>query len=586
MIWLQGAALAGLAVVAIPALVHLLIRRRAPRVLFPSLRFLLPTATIAIRLRAISDWPLLLIRVSVFALAAVAFAQPLMVTAQRRAAWNARLTRAIVVDTSASMTYMRGAAAAAAGTEARPTVSGTAPGSIAGDTAPSPIASSTARSPIAGGTAPSSIAGRAAPGPNVGSAGVPAGGPPSQTAPPRARLMAIVERIRKESWRYRVFETPALRSGIDEAVAHLGQEPPARREIVVVSDFQQGALTDRDLRSVPPGIGVRFERMAAAPADRTALGWPLLLRDAEGVALWAPLVFVDPAGTRVTYQRVDKTSPPQELSVVEVDGQRRVRIDSDQRPGSQTAGDDQTRPLHPNLPITFLVSPADRAAADALLPFAAGVGVPQVQSSGWRAFIALGKESRDRDEEPLQKAVRPTGWVGDVLARLVVDRDLRDIAAQIDVESVEDRAGTATGVTNSITENGTWTTIVRDRSGAAIVHGAATLLGDAPAARPALLVVTKARADSFLALALTHALLRAMGAGTSLTESEVASIPDADLARWTRAAPEVTQESYRHADQNDARWVWTAVLILLGLEALVRRERRKPMAAEEDRHAA
>ena len=49
--WLQPAALIGLLALAGPILIHLLRRQRAPRVLFPSLRFVRPTRTAAVRLR-------------------------------------------------------------------------------------------------------------------------------------------------------------------------------------------------------------------------------------------------------------------------------------------------------------------------------------------------------------------------------------------------------------------------------------------------------------------------------------------------------------------------------------------------------
>ena len=42
--WLQPAAWWGLAAVAVPILIHLLVRRESRRLLFPSLRFLRTTA--------------------------------------------------------------------------------------------------------------------------------------------------------------------------------------------------------------------------------------------------------------------------------------------------------------------------------------------------------------------------------------------------------------------------------------------------------------------------------------------------------------------------------------------------------------
>ena len=101
--WLNPAALAGLALLAGPVLVHLLLRHRADRVPFPSLRFVRPSRTAAVRVRLPSDLALLLLRMAIVALAVAALARPLVVAGPRLAAWNARIARAIVVDVSDSM---------------------------------------------------------------------------------------------------------------------------------------------------------------------------------------------------------------------------------------------------------------------------------------------------------------------------------------------------------------------------------------------------------------------------------------------------------------------------------------------------
>ena len=99
--WLNPGALVGLAVLAGPVLVHLLLRHRAARILFPSLRFVRASRTAAVRLRPPSDWLLLALRLATLGLAVLALAQPLLLAPARVAAWNARLARAVVVDVSA-----------------------------------------------------------------------------------------------------------------------------------------------------------------------------------------------------------------------------------------------------------------------------------------------------------------------------------------------------------------------------------------------------------------------------------------------------------------------------------------------------
>ena len=53
-------------------------------------------------------------------------------------------------------------------------------------------------------------------------------------------------------------EHPDLRLAIRQAVTALAASVPARRELVVISDFQEGALSADDLRVVPAAIGVRL----------------------------------------------------------------------------------------------------------------------------------------------------------------------------------------------------------------------------------------------------------------------------------------------------------------------------------------
>jgi hypothetical protein len=96
--WLNPAALAGLALLALPILIHLLRTRQAERISFPSLRFVLPTKTAAVRLRLPADWLLLLARLGIVAAAVTAVAGPVIVTPLRVRAWNARTARAVIVD--------------------------------------------------------------------------------------------------------------------------------------------------------------------------------------------------------------------------------------------------------------------------------------------------------------------------------------------------------------------------------------------------------------------------------------------------------------------------------------------------------
>ena len=98
MLWLNPVALFALTAVAAPILIHILIRRRAERLPFPTLLFLQPTRLAAVRRHLLEDWPLLAARVALLAAAAAALAGPLIVTNDRRQGWDRRVARAIVRD--------------------------------------------------------------------------------------------------------------------------------------------------------------------------------------------------------------------------------------------------------------------------------------------------------------------------------------------------------------------------------------------------------------------------------------------------------------------------------------------------------
>jgi hypothetical protein len=182
MVWLYPAAVASLLALVGPVAVHMLRRQQARRIIVPSVRFVPSLDDSAVRFKRLSDPLLLLVRSAVIACAALALAQPLILSEGRMNAWSARTARVVVVDRSQSA---RGAVSSEA---------------IAAE---------------------------------------------ASSADPSATV-----------------ETAELGSGLDQASAWLAVAPPARREIVVLSDFQLGSLTEREVGRVPAEIGLRFVRMS------------------------------------------------------------------------------------------------------------------------------------------------------------------------------------------------------------------------------------------------------------------------------------------------------------------------------------
>jgi hypothetical protein len=102
--WLLPAALGGVALIALPIAIHLLVRQHARTTMFPSLRFLRETQLAASRRRSIRDAALLGCRAAVIALAALALAGPVLRTPTRDAAHAQRVSRvAVSVDQRTSV---------------------------------------------------------------------------------------------------------------------------------------------------------------------------------------------------------------------------------------------------------------------------------------------------------------------------------------------------------------------------------------------------------------------------------------------------------------------------------------------------
>jgi hypothetical protein len=101
--WLNPGALGGLGLLALPVVIHLLRTRVAERIPFPSLRFVMAARTAAVRFRPPADWLLLLVRLAIVTAAVAAVAAPVIVTASRIRVWNARIVRAVILDTTTPM---------------------------------------------------------------------------------------------------------------------------------------------------------------------------------------------------------------------------------------------------------------------------------------------------------------------------------------------------------------------------------------------------------------------------------------------------------------------------------------------------
>jgi hypothetical protein len=99
-----------------------------------------------------------------------------------------------------------------------------------------------------------------------------------------------------------------------------------------------------------------------------------------------------------------------------------------------------------------------------------------------------------------------------------------------------------------------------------------------------LVAYVSAAPGDLIAAATLRALLLALAEPVSWSEKEVERILPSQLAGWTRGATRLPSSRWTHQPPGDARWCWGLALVLLALEAVVRRLRAG--AREEDARAA
>ena len=401
--WLNPGALPLIALAALPIVIHLLLRRRANVVRFPTVRFIVPSDRSAVRFRRPSDALLLAIRVAIVSCAVIAVARPLLLTDGRREAWATRITRAIVVDTSASVNAGRASEAAAA--EQRDAVTA------------------------------------------------------------------------------RRFDAARLSDGLARAAAWLSSAEPGQREIVVVSDFQQGNLGAEAFAAVPKEIGLRMVPVGNESRSEVTFDVPAVFYEGE---VWARSVTVAESSTSATLMR--------------------------------SASDGLTVAAEEQVQARLLGA---IAAAGAVAP----AGDQPIE-------INFGTGTKP------SAAARPTeGWMRDAARRLFASPLPAGVAVRA---SARDKA---------------------------LVLGV-----DTPA-------------DSLAAAQVTQAALNARLDPKVMAEREPARIPADVLAKWTRAPGPPGDEAWPRSRDSDGRWLWLAVLALMGLETWVRRA-QQPRAVVTEAHAA
>ncbi len=458
MIWQSPWAWAGVATIALPILIHLLGRDRAPRHSFPTLRFLEIAEVLPTRRMRVHDALLLALRIAVLVAAAAGLAQPLFLFGGRARALDQRVARAIIVDTSASMQ----------------------------------------RAAMSGGRA-LDVAKREA------------------------------QRLASEARTSVLLETATPSSAIAGAISWLATQS-SRREVVVVSDFQRGAVDATDIANVPAGIGVRAVRVGV-----TAPEIPMEMRVAGSSGELTARTELRGEVTTVVW----KPAPP-----------RSATSDSTQSP-LLVAGSPETSSAH--------------AALDA----ARSMGIALPLDSTVQVAIVYPSAN---DRAQLTRSARSLRSLRllELVARIRADSLLSSASRDYSRAIATDTLPTASA-----------TVVARAADGSPIVVAAR----DSAFGRERLLLFSSFETGSLASAALIAATRRALSIAPPMSEQDPSVIANDVIASWQRTPADV--RSGRDTDPangpSDARWFWLAALALLAVESWLRRTRKVVQTLTIDR---
>jgi hypothetical protein len=218
-------------------------------------------------------------------------------------------------------------------------------------------------------------------------------------------------------------ETPDVGPALEQAAAWLANSPPARREIVVLSDFQQGSITAEDVAQVTAGIGLRL-LPPGDPAPATRDLPPTAILNPDGVLDVRSRI--DAARTLVRYETA--TSPAEGLEIVanaaDVARLRRVvALAGAQAPSA--AQPIVIRFQQPALPATAVARDADWtfAAGQRLLRTPGVSGLPiSVAGAGGSLIVDVGVDPQSVAAAEVVKAALDARLDPHALAELEVTR--------------------------------------------------------------------------------------------------------------------------------------------------------------------
>lgn len=354
----------------------------------------------------------------------------------------------------------------------------------------------------------------------------------------------LVTAARKQAWDRRVVRAVVRGERVGGAGERVGAElaRPASTRAEQASPLRQAAFEGASL-----GDGIRRAVLwldKAPPARREiVIASPLPI----GSIAPSDLAAI-PADIGIRFERTGALPQTRTVSggrLLTVGGvrTREVTIDRDRTAVHEAAAADPV-----TWPIDLISPPEMKPMIDA--------AVSAVLSQ--RVWAAPGdRRARLFVSDPAQgfsAATMTSPWMADAVARIARDTDLRAAASRV-----------VAGFPEARFANSPWQTVATAADGRPLVVAAGS--------PDRLVVVSAAPAADVATPVLVRAMANALGGAPDLQGAEVMPIPDATIAEWSRPAAPLTVPRIDSIEQDDRRWLWLVVLILLALETWMRRTR-------------
>ena len=322
------------------------------------------------------------------------------------------------------------------------------------------------------------------------------------------------------------------------------------REVVVISDFQVGALDAVDLASIPDDIGIGLVRV-----DVPATPPPIITASRHGSAEIVARATPDLDGTDVEWSVRGPAGVSERDAVLTLSG----------------AG--------------------ERARADAAREAALTMSAVVPDTTRAVAIVHPGYEQRAqliRDAGPLSVA-----WQGDVIARLRADSILVATASVAQVtgggagpgrgsEPSARPPGGSPGSAERLLSSAPFVPVANGVSGRPIAVAARGTVDGVDR----LLIFSLVDAGSLASAAVIAAAMRAASLTLPIAELEPTTLPEQTLAAWRRGAAAGPAAAVADDTLSDGRWLWVLALVLMGVETWMRRGRVETRAMEAARERA